>query len=125
MYAFVLFNQTDMTLENSMGKTLTNYAWNDSGVLNDSESCDTPKSLKTSKVYNKKALDIDTTSSTKNIIYVEHTVQSPGSLSTSLIVENQSLALTRIAEEKDEIDFNVMILRDEKLHVDNMEKRCS
>ena len=84
LYAFVLFNETDMTLANSMmGKTLPNYASNDSGILNDSESCDTPKSLKTSKAYNKKALDIDTTSSTKNKIYVEHTVQSPGSLSTS------------------------------------------
>ena len=96
-----------MTLANSlMGKTLPNYASNDSGILNDSESCDTPKSLKTSKALK---THIDTTSSTKNKIYVEHTVQSPGSLSTSPNVENQSFALTRIAEEKDEIDFNVII----------------
>ena len=73
LYAFVLFNETDMTLANSMmGKTLLNYASNDSGILNDSESCDTPKSLKTSKAYNKKALDIDTTSSTK-IKYMSNT----------------------------------------------------
>ena len=54
LYAFVLFDETDVTLANSMiGKTLPSYALNDSGILNNSESCDTPKSLKTSKALKK------------------------------------------------------------------------
>lgn len=121
LYAFVLFKETDMTLVNALiGKTLPEHASNDTGVLGDNSEFKTPKSLKTCKAYNKIQHSVESTAS-RNKIIVEHTMSSPGSnLSTSALDSNIDDSTKRIAEEKDEADFNIMILKDEKLHVNDM-----